>query len=133
MLMGYGREWSLPPLGPNEAYIDWRLALSLGAQANDTIYVRIPQYSFWPLFALPDGLDIWYTTRVAAVLASPMGKSAFTDTDPLIFVEYQHFLPSLARQLQTVFDMSAVGSADLYQYAQRVRHSRPLPVRSLCA
>lgn len=123
--MGYGREWNLPPLEPNEVYIDFRVAASLGISVNDTIYVRIPGWSFYEVLLLPDGMDIWYTARVAEVISSPMGKSAYTDIDPLIFAEYKHFLASLTDQLESVFAVSYLRDYDLYEYAQRVSQQFP--------
>lgn len=118
--MSYGREWNFPELGPNEVYVDFRVARSLGVGAGDVIYVRIPSLTFAPLFVLPQAVDIWWTARVAHVLSSPLGKSAYTDTDPLVFAEYKHFIPSLAAQLEQVFDVSHFQDASLYEYAQRV-------------
>lgn len=118
--MNYGREWNLPPLSANQVYIDWRVAQSLGVDVGDVIYIRFPGYSFYSVFLLPDAADVWFTAQVMGVLTSPMGKSAHTDIDPLVFAEYSHFLPALAQQLSTVFEVTQWQRKNLFHYAQRV-------------
>ncbi|KAJ3080521.1 hypothetical protein HK102_002991 [Quaeritorhiza haematococci] len=95
--LGMGRKWDLPPLGPNEVYINQRLADVLGVGEGDIIYTTLSFYT------IPSTYRIIRTESFIANNAALYGGTQPNKTAPRGF--FDNFEVNVPLRVKTVFPM----------------------------